>query len=113
MGDDLKKVKPADVRRGSYGLSRTPCLSSVPKPVRERAARPGAAGPDPSAFRHTFASRPAQAGVSLYKLAQWMGHSDLRTTEIYAHLQAGCDEEIEKAAPMGTGLDQASKGDEQ
>ena len=51
-------------------------------------------------FRHTFASRAAQAGVSLYKLAQWMGHSDVRTTEIYAHLQAGYDPDIERGAPM-------------
>jgi len=52
-------------------------------------------------FRHTFASRLAQAGVSLYKIAQWMGHSDIRTTQIYAHLQAGFDPDIEAGA---TGL---------
>ncbi len=46
-------------------------------------------------FRHTFASRAAQAGVSLYKLAIWMGHSDVRTTKIYAHLQSGYDKDIE------------------
>lgn len=48
-------------------------------------------------LRHTFASRLAQAGVSLYKIAAWLGHSDVRTTHIYAHLQVGFDEEIEKA----------------
>lgn len=41
----------------------------------------------------------ARAGVSLYKLAQWLGHSDVRTTQIYAHLQAGYNGKIEKAAP--------------
>ena len=46
-------------------------------------------------LRHTFASRLAQAGVSLYKIAQWMGHSDVKTTQIYAHLQPGFDPEIE------------------
>lgn len=50
-------------------------------------------------LRHTFASRLAQAGVSLYKIAQWLGHSDIRTTRIYAHLQVGFDPEIEAAAP--------------
>ena len=51
-------------------------------------------------FRHTFASRAAQAGVSLYKLAQWLGHSDIRTTQRYAHLQVGFDEQIEAASPL-------------
>lgn len=51
-------------------------------------------------FRHTFASRAAQAGVSLYKLAQWLGHADIRMTERYAHLQVGFDEQIEAASPF-------------
>lgn len=51
-------------------------------------------------FRHTFASRAAQAGVSLYKLAQWLGHSDIRMTQRYAHLQEGWDEQIEAASPL-------------
>ena len=51
-------------------------------------------------FRHTFASRAAQAGVSLYKLAQWLGHADIRMTERYAHLQVGFDEQIEAASPL-------------
>ena len=49
-------------------------------------------------LRHTFASRAAQAGVSLYKLAAWLGHRDVRTTEMYAHLQAGYEEAVEAAA---------------
>ena len=47
-------------------------------------------------LRHTFASRLAQRGVSLYKVAKWMGHSDIRTTEIYAHLQEQYDPDIDK-----------------
>ncbi len=42
----------------------------------------------PHVLRHTFASRLAIAGVSLYKISQWLGHSDMKTTQIYAHLQA-------------------------
>lgn len=42
----------------------------------------------PHVLRHTFASRLAIAGVSLYKISQWLGHADFRTTQIYAHLQA-------------------------
>ncbi len=37
-------------------------------------------------FRHTFCSRLAQAGVSLHKIAHLAGHSDIKTTMIYAHL---------------------------
>ncbi len=49
----------------------------------------------PHVLRHTFASQLAIAGVSLYKISKWLGHSNFTTTQIYAHLQAG-DEEIEK-----------------
>ena len=54
-------------------------------------------------FRHTFASRLAQAGVSIWKICSWLGHSDVRTTRIYAHLRAGFDEEIERAMPAVAG----------
>jgi integrase len=53
-------------------------------------------------LRHTFASVAAQRGVSLYKIAQWLGHTDTRTTEIYAHLAAGYDTDIEIADPLRT-----------
>lgn len=43
-------------------------------------------------LRHTFASQLALAGVSLYKIQNWLGHSDPKTTMIYAHLQAQDDE---------------------
>jgi integrase len=37
-------------------------------------------------MRHTFASRLARAGVSLLKIARWMGHTHTYVTEMYAHL---------------------------
>lgn len=36
--------------------------------------------------RHTFASWLVQAGVPLYTVSQWLGHSSIETTERYAHL---------------------------
>ncbi len=47
----------------------------------------------PHILRHTFASQLVQAGVSLFKVSRWLGHADVRTTQIYAHL-APADDEI-------------------
>lgn len=49
----------------------------------------------PHVLRHTFASLAAQAGVSLFKIGAWMGHSMTEVTEIYAHL-AAYDADINK-----------------
>jgi integrase len=40
-------------------------------------------------LRHTFGSNLAKAGVPLYDIALAMGHSDIKTTQIYAHLSPG------------------------
>lgn len=37
-------------------------------------------------LRHSFASNLVRKNVSLYTVSQLLGHSDLKTTQIYAHL---------------------------
>ena len=48
-------------------------------------------------FRHTFATRLVQPGVPVAKVSAWLGHSDIRTGMMSAHLAPGHDEDIEKA----------------
>jgi integrase len=48
------------------------------------------------AFRHTFASWAVAENVSIYKLARWLGHQDVRTTQRYARLLQQYDPEIER-----------------
>lgn len=43
----------------------------------------------PKSFRHYFVSMCLAEGISLYDIAQWVGHTDTKTTErVYAHLMA-------------------------
>lgn len=60
-------------------------------------ARAGLSGVTPHTLRHTFASRLVMAGVSIYKVSRWLGHKDLKTTLIYAHL-APRDQDIDRVA---------------
>lgn len=48
--------------------------------------RAGIQGVTLHTLRHTCASRLVQAGVSLYAVKEWLGHSTIQMTERYAHL---------------------------
>ena len=53
-------------------------------------------------FPHTFASRLAREGISLYKIWQVArGHAYFKTTQIYAHFALVYDEDIEKLSIVG------------
>jgi len=47
-------------------------------------------------FRHAFASRLGQGGISIYRICKWLSHSDIKVTQIYAHFAPVYDDDIEK-----------------
>lgn len=73
-----------------------PMRRAVPKFTE--GTSPTATGRGWHLFRHTFASTLAQSGLSLYIIAGWLGHSGLKMTERYAHLQTAYDARIELAS---------------
>lgn len=60
----------------------------------------------PHVLRHTCAMQLLQAGVDLAVIALWLGHEDVRTTQIYLHADLGLKERAlaltaPKDAPTG------------
>ena len=47
--------------------------------------RAGLSGVSPHTLRHTCGTWMAQRGVPLHMIGGWLGHTDARTTELYAH----------------------------
>lgn len=94
----LRLVAILEPFRRSSGFICYPHLPEKTNPLRLR-VDPGdafsrvvaAAGlPDrttPHVLRHSFGSVLAMSGVSLYEIMKLLGHSDARTTQMYAHLQ--------------------------
>lgn len=60
-------------------------VKSIKRSLREACLRAELPGVTAHTFRHTAGTWLAQAGVSLYEIAGWLGHSNERTTELYAH----------------------------
>lgn len=60
--------------------------------------RAGLVGVSPHTLRHTCGTWMAQRGVPLHDIGGWLGHSDGRTTELYAHHHPDFMETARKAA---------------
>jgi site-specific recombinase XerD len=51
-------------------------------------------------LRHTFATQKARQGVPAFQLQQWLGHEDLRTTQLYVHLAEQDDGRLMEATSL-------------
>lgn len=56
-------------------------------PIRKAFKRCGFTDVTVHTFRHTFATRLIQNGLSVYEVKEMLGHSDIKTTMRYAHLE--------------------------
>ncbi len=52
-------------------------------------------------LRHTYASHLVQRGISLYVISRLLGHSSIKTTEIYSHLSPENFHDAVKLLPWG------------
>ncbi len=91
--DGICFTTPPDALRNPGAAYRSDPRAQI---LRRLFSAVGLEGPGRSwhALRHTFASNLVQHGVSVYKVCEWLGHRDVRTTQIYAHLVQGFDRDI-------------------
>jgi integrase len=59
--------------------------------------RAGLVDVSPHTLRHTCGTWLAQAGVDLHKIGGWLGHTDARTTQLYAHHHPDYQDEARSA----------------
>lgn len=54
----------------------------------------------PHVLRHSIATHLLQNGMDLEKIARFLGHSSLESTQVYTHI---VEAEMNTSAPLGTG----------
>jgi len=70
--------------------------SNITHKFNQYLQRAGIKGMKLHSLRHTFATMLISSGVDIYTVSRLLGHSDIRTTMIYAKLQVGVLQEAIK-----------------
>jgi len=76
------KLKPGD-KVFAYSLA---AYTRLWDRMKEEIGLPADERLSPHCMRHTFASRMAEKGMSIYHVSKMLGHTTVKTTEMYAHL---------------------------
>ena len=87
----LEQIHPADAENSMYvftfrGEKIKPALLTKKLKRAVRVSRVDNQHLHFHSLRHTFASWLAQKGTSIYEIQKLLGHTDIKTTQIYAHL---------------------------
>lgn len=83
LGDLSRNGSPYVFSTGSGGPHHGNILS---RDFRKLTRACGVKGVSIHTLRHTFASHLVMSGVDIYTVQKLLGHSSIKTTEIYAHL---------------------------
>ena len=77
----ISKDPRSNVKRGHHV-----CDSSLHKAIQQAKKKLNfSLKVSPHTFRHCFATHMLEGGKSIYQVQELMGHSDIKTTEIYLH----------------------------
>lgn len=78
-----------ETRTGRYIFTNTSGgpMSYIPKMWRRTFERAGLENASPHTLRHTLATRLVQSGLTIYEVKEILGHTDIKTTMRYSHLE--------------------------